>query len=52
MTAVYPVCLLINKTEPGQSEARARSYLHVSVEKIILFRCMLHDATVEISAYN
>ena len=34
-----------------ETYARARSYLHVSVEKIILFR-IFHDSTVDISAYN
>ena len=42
----------ILKTEPGQSETRARRVFHVSFEKIILFRCMFNDAMVDISANN
>ena len=42
------------KTKPGQSQIRARSYLHfqVSVEINDLFHFRFHEAMEEIPAYN
>ena len=55
LIAAYPVYLLIycrlsqDNLKHGLGVIKS---FHVSVEKIILFRCMFHDAMVDISAYN
>ena len=52
--AFHPVYLLINwrRSQDNLEQGLGVIYIfHVSVEKIILFGCMLHDGTVDISIY-